>query len=95
MKFVAIRKNHIFGRVWEVGDVIELKDCPSHHFAPADDSGKPITEEAKKEVFRDPMKPDIISDKPISLSELSQIPQAQGGFASSLNKPIKTRSKKA
>jgi len=95
MKFVAIRKSHIFGRIWEVGDVIELKDCPSKHFAPADDNGKPIIEEAKKEVLHDPMKPEIRSDEPISLSALSQIPQAQGGFASSLNKPLRGRPKKA
>ena len=96
MKFVAIRKSHIFGRIWEVGDVIELKDCPSKHFAPADDNGKPKTEEAKKEVLRDPMSPVAIGgNEPTSLSALSQIPQAQGGFASSLNKPLKGRPKRA
>lgn len=97
MKFVAIRKSHIFGRIWEEGDVIELKDCPSKHFVPADDNGKPATEEVKKAVLRDPMKPESVgnSGEPTSFSALSQIPQAQGGFASSLNKPLRTRPKRA
>ena len=96
MKFVAIRKSHIFGRIWEVGDVIELKDCPSKHFAPAVDNGNPKPQEAKNEVLRDPMSPVAIGgNEPTSLSALSQIPQAQGGFASSLNKPLKGRPKRA
>lgn len=94
MKFVAIRKSHIFGRIWEEGDVIESERLPSHHFALADGNGQPIIESPKVETDRrSPVT--IRTDEPMSLSELSKIPQAQGGFASSLNKPMRTRSKPA
>lgn len=85
MKFVAIRKNHTFGRVWDVGETLESTSRPNHHFELVREGAPQAKSEQAKD---DPMKPhEIRSDKPIAFSEMAEQAKAKGGFASAMEKP--------
>lgn len=80
MYFVAIRKNHTFGRIWEEGDVVDASNIPNRHFAPSDAdgniTGKPIVRKDIP-VIRDPMKATTTMDTSVPTT-FSQMARSKG-----------------